>query len=155
GRPPAEAARRLTQTADQWNFEPHVSPDGTRVAFVSTRSGSEEIWLEGADGAKPAPLTAFGGARLETPRWSPDGKRLVFSVRVKGLANLYAVDAAGGSVERLTSETSDAVAPSWSRDGRSIHFASRRGGSWQVWRLALADRTLTGVTSEGGYSSRE
>jgi Tol biopolymer transport system component/DNA-binding winged helix-turn-helix (wHTH) protein len=155
GTPPAEAARRLTQTTDQWNFEPHVSPDGTRIAFVSTRSGSEEIWLEGADGAKPTPLTAFGGARLETPRWSPDGKRLVFSVREKGLANLYAVDAAGGSVERLTSETSDAVAPSWSRDGRSIHVASRRGGSWQVWRLALSGRTMTAVTSGGGYSSRE
>jgi Tol biopolymer transport system component/DNA-binding winged helix-turn-helix (wHTH) protein len=152
---PADAPRRLTQTADQWNFDPHVSPDGTRIAFVSTRSGSEEIWLEGADGEKPTPLTAFDGARLETPRWSPDGKRLVFSVRLKGWANLYTVDATGGSVERLTSEAADAVAPSWSRDGRSIYFASRRGGSWQIWKLGLSGRSLTGVTLEGGYSSRE
>ena len=152
---PADAPRRLTQTADQWNFEPHVSPDGTRIAFVSTRSGSEEIWLEGADGEKPTPLTSFEGARLETPRWSPDGKRLVFSVRLKEWANLYTVDATGGSVERLTSESTDAVAPSWSRDGRSIYFASRRSGSWQIWKLGLSGRSMTGVTLEGGYSSRE
>ncbi len=155
GESAAGAARRVTETTDQWNFEPHVSPDGASVAFVSTRSGDEQIWTQGLDGGAPARRTSFDGARLETPRWSPDGKRIVFSARLAGRADIYAVDASGGVAERLTRESSDAVLPSWSADGRSIDFASRRDGSWQVWRLSLADRRMARLTSEGGYASRE
>ncbi len=151
---PADA-RRVTETTDQWNFEPAVSPDGARVAFVSTRTGDQQLWIQAADGSGPARLTAFDGARLETPRWSPDGKRLVFSARIRGLADVYAVDAGGGAPERLTRESSDAVLPAWSADGRSVLFASRRGGSWEIWRLTLADRRLARVTGAGGYASRE
>jgi len=148
--------RRLTAATDEWNFEPHISPDGRRVAFVSTRSGSEEVWVVGLDGTGSRRLTNFGGARLETPRWSPDGNRLVFSARVPTRADLYVVSAEGGVPERLTADTSDAVTPSFSRDGRSVLFASRRGGgSWQVWRLDLEGRRITPVTTEGGYAAQE
>ncbi len=147
---------RLTESADEWNFEPHISPDGRRVAFVSTRSGSEEIWIVNADGGGTRRLTSFRGARLETPRWSPDGARLVFSARVPARADLYVVSADGGVPERLTAESDDAVAPSWSRDGRSVYFASRReGGTWQVWRLALEGRGMARVTTDGGYAAQE
>jgi len=155
GRDGAGDARRMTETTDQWNFQPAISPDGRRLAFVSTRTGEEQLWNEAADGSGPARLTSFEGARIETPRWSPDGRGLVFSVRMRGRADLYAVEAAGGPPARLTRETSDAVLPSWSADGHSILFASRRGGAWDVWRLALADRKITRVTRDGGYASRE
>jgi Tol biopolymer transport system component len=149
-------ALRLTEVADEWNFEPHISPDGSRVAFVSTRSGSEEVWVVGADGAGSRRLTSFRGARVETPRWSPDGMRLVFSARAPARADLYVISAEGGVPERLTSEATDAVAPSWSRDGRSVYFASRReAGTWQIWRLELTEKRLTKVTSAGGYAARE
>jgi Tol biopolymer transport system component/DNA-binding winged helix-turn-helix (wHTH) protein len=146
---------RLTEANDVWNFEPSVSPEGEHVAFVSTRSGTPEIWVLSRGGADTRKLTAFGGARVETPRWSPDGKRLVFSARREARAELWAVEASGGVPERLTAESSDAVAPSWSRDGQSVDFASRRSGSWQVWKLRLADRDLRPLTTGGGYSSRE
>jgi Tol biopolymer transport system component/DNA-binding winged helix-turn-helix (wHTH) protein len=147
---------RLTESTDEWNFAPHVSPDGRRIAFVSTRSGSEEIWVTGADGSGTKRLTNFRGARLETPRWSPDGRGLVFSARVPARADLYVVSADGGVPERLTSEAADAAAPSFSHDGGSIYFASRRGGgSWQVWRLVLDGRRIAPVTAGGGYAAQE
>src|SRR6266542_902876 len=146
---------KLTDVTDEWNFEPSISPDGSRIAFVSTRSGGPELWVVRVDGSDARKLTAFGGARLETPRWSPDGKRLVFSARRKTRADLWAVDAGGGVPERLTSDPADALAPSFSRDGRSIYFASRRTGTWQVWRLSLADRHSTPVTTAGGYAALE
>ena len=61
-------ARPLTRTSDQWNFQPAVSPDGRRIAFVSTRSGTEEIWVADSDGSSARRLTSFGGARLESRR---------------------------------------------------------------------------------------
>ncbi len=151
----AAAAIRLTEANDEWNFEPSVSPDGSRVAFVSTRSGSPEIWVTGRDGGTAAKLTSFGGARMETPRWSPDGRRLVFSARRDTRADLWIVEAAGGVPDRVTAGPADAVAPSWSHDGQSIYFASRRTGTWQVWRLRLSDRTEAAVTHGGGYAARE
>jgi Tol biopolymer transport system component/DNA-binding winged helix-turn-helix (wHTH) protein len=154
--PGAPAPRRLTEATDEWNFGPSLSADGARVVFVSTRSGSEEIWVAGSDGAGARRLTSFGGARLESPRLSPDGRRAVFSARAPARSNLYLVSADGGVVDRLTDESSDALAPRWSRDGRSVYFASRRGGGdWHVWRLDLEGHRLTPVTASGGYAAEE
>jgi len=50
------------------------SPDGQRITFVSTRSGTEEIWLSNADGSQPRQLTFMGGAQTATPHWSPTGE---------------------------------------------------------------------------------
>jgi len=147
--------RRLTEATDEWNFGPSLSADGARVVFVSTRSGSEEIWIAGSDGAGARRLTSFGGARLESPRLSPDGRRIVFSARAPARSSLYLVSADGGVPERLTDDTSDALAPRWSRDGRAIYFASRRSGAWQVWRLALDGRGVSPMTTAGGYAAQE
>jgi Tol biopolymer transport system component/DNA-binding winged helix-turn-helix (wHTH) protein len=145
----------LTQTTDQWNFEPSLNPDGSRVAFVSTRSGNEEIWVAGTDGQGARRLTSFAGARIESPRWSPDGGNVVFSARRPAQADLWTVDTKGGVPEQRTSGPGDSLAPAWSRDGRSIYFASRRSGPWEVWNLSLADGRATRVTTRGGYSARE
>jgi len=155
-RPGVSPPQRLTEATDQWNFEPDLSPDGSRIAFVSTRSGSEEIWVAAADGSGMKRLTSFRGARLERPRWSPDARRIVFSARVPARSDLYAVSADGGAPERLTDEKTDAVAPSWSRDGRAVYFASRRdGGAWRVWRLQLEGRRISPMTPAGGYAAQE
>jgi Tol biopolymer transport system component/DNA-binding winged helix-turn-helix (wHTH) protein len=146
---------RLTDANDEWNYEPAISPDGGRVAFVSTRSGSPEIWVTGRDGGTATKLTSFGGARMETPRWSPDGGRLVFSAGREARADLWVVEAAGGVPDRVTTGPGDAVAPFWSRDGQSIYFASRRSGTWQVWKLRVSDRSAIAVTRDGGYAAKE
>lgn len=149
------APRSLTQTADQWNFEPAVSPDGARIAFVSTRSGSDEIWIAGSGGETARRLTSFGGARLEAPRWSPDGRSIVFSARRPAQAELWTVEAEDAMLRQLSPGPGDSLAPSWSRDGRSIYFASRRTGSWEIWKLAVAGGLARRVTSGGGYCARE
>ena len=151
----AGVAHALTQTTDHWNFEPALSPDGNRIAFVSTRSGSEEVWVAGSSGGEPRRMTSFGGARLESPRWSPDGRRIVFSARRPAQADLWTVDAEGGLPRQLTSGPGDCLAPFWSRDGRSVYFASRRSGSWEVWKLGLADGRAARVTAGGGYCAKE
>ena len=81
---------------------PDYSPDGTRLAFVSTRSGVEEIWGSNADGSKPSQMTFTGGPQCSNPRWSPDGRTLLFNSRREGTADLYLLDPASGELTRIT-----------------------------------------------------
>lgn len=139
----------------QWDRQPQFSPDGDSVAFVSTRSGSPEIWKSSGEGSSAVQLTSLGGPHTSQPRWSPDGKRLVFVARPDGQADLYVVDASGGPPRRLTSHPLDEMAPSWSADGRWIYFGSRRSGTWEIWKIGAEGGEAQQVTSRGGYAAFE
>ena len=142
-------------SSTQWDYAPAVSPDGTRLAFTSTRSGSHELWLAASDGSNPTKLTSFEGPWTGMPDWSPDGEELVFVARPEGTANLYLVSAAGSPPRQLTSAPGDEIAPSWSRDGRSIYFGSRRSGAWEIWRIDGDGGDAIQVTTRGGYAAVE
>ncbi len=152
---PAGSPSRVTFAADEWEFDPEFSPDGTRVAYVSTKSGAPEIWTTDLHGGNPVQVTSFRGPQLGTPRWSPDGRSLVFSGRPDGQADLYLVPSSGGSSRRLTSDAGDEVSPAFSRDGKFVYFASRRSGSWQVWKMAASGGPASPVTRGGGSTSFE
>lgn len=146
---------QLTFAADEWEFDPEFSPDGSRIAYISTKSGADEIWTTDLKGGAPTQLTSFRGPRLGMPRWSPDGRRVVFTARPEGQADLYSIDASGGAPIRLTSTPGDETAPSWSRDGHSIYFAARRTGTWEVWRMPATGGAAVRVTAHGGHTAYE
>ena len=80
----------------------HYSPDGKRLAFASTRSGSEEIWIANRDGSNPLQLTSMGGPQCSNPQWSPDGRTILFDSRREGSADLYLLQPDTGKLTRLT-----------------------------------------------------
>jgi Tol biopolymer transport system component len=134
---------------------PDYSPDGRRIVFASTRSGSYEIWVCDADGANPVQLTNFGGPVTGTPRWSPDGRWIAFDTRVEGNPDIFVISSEGGQPRRLTTEASEDVVPSWSRDGRWIYFSSTRSGSLQVWKMPAEGGEARQLTNGGGFEGFE
>ena len=107
-------------SADSVSF----SKDGQWVAYVSFPEGT--LWRSRADGSQRVqlsypPLTAF------LPRWSPDGKQLIFYALLPGRnAKLYTVSPDGGASRELMAEdTTDKYDPGWSPDGTRIIFANR------------------------------
>ena len=147
-------ARVLVRSTRE-DAHPSVSPDGSRIAFVSQRSGSHEIWTTTASGETPTRLTEFGGPRVATPRWSPDGSLVALSAREKAHSDIFIVGL-GGEVRQMTDDPADDVAPSWSRDGRWLYFASNRDGDWQIYRRSLDNASEPErVTLYGGVAAAE
>jgi Tol biopolymer transport system component/DNA-binding winged helix-turn-helix (wHTH) protein len=125
----------------------HYSPDGSRIAFSSTRSGAWEIWLAEADGSNAVRLTFFGGPHIALMGWSPDGRRLAFH-GFRSLPetrfDLFTIPAAGGAPTRVTPDSSDGHTPTYSRDGRWLYFSSRRSGQLELWKMPVRDGDRAG-----------
>jgi Tol biopolymer transport system component len=137
---------------------PQFSPDGKKIAFVSNRSGTWEIWLCGGEGSNLARLTSMGGPAVIGPRWSLDGRRLVFfaATGVSGQYQSYLIDAEGGLPQRLSRDDRQLEAlPSWSRDGRLIYFVSGRSGSLQIWKAPVDGGAPAQITRGGGAEALE
>jgi len=132
---------------------PQFSPDGMKLAYMSDRSGTMELWVSARDGSNPYQLTAIGGAG--TPRWSPDGGAIVFDARGRNAPVIYTVKLQGGAPRLLTSDDSQSVCPSWSRDGKWIYFASDRTGNFQVWKIPAEGGAPVQVTIHGGHAAME
>jgi Tol biopolymer transport system component/DNA-binding winged helix-turn-helix (wHTH) protein len=132
---------------------PQFSPDGKKLAYMSDRSGTMEIWISNRDGSNAFQLTAVGGAG--TPRWSPDSESIVFDANATNGSKIVAINVRGGAPRILTQDSFHSVCPSWSRDGQWIYFASPRGGNWQVWKVAAAGGTPAQVTRQGGHAALE
>lgn len=132
-----------------------LSPDGRRVAFTSTRSGSEEIWVAGSDGSRPTALTHYGGGMAGTARWSPDGRFIAYDAFQGGNRDIYIVGADGGTPVRLTDNPQDDRVPAWSADGKWIYFSSDKGGRRVIWRKPASGGEEVQVTKDGGLGAKE
>lgn len=135
---------------------PQYSPDGTRVAFASTRSGPWEIWVSNPDGSNAIQLTNFGDRQTGTPRWSPDGKFIAFDARPEQHSDIYVIDSQGGTPRRITASNFDNVVPSFSRDGQWIYYSSNASRRWELWKTRV-DGTGQPIqlTKNGGFSGFE
>jgi Tol biopolymer transport system component/DNA-binding winged helix-turn-helix (wHTH) protein len=139
-------------------LEPAFSPDGTHLAFASTRSGAPEIWTSRSDGTAPVQLTAFSGPELGAPQWSTDGKQIAFDSRTGQHAQIFLINADGGPPRRVMTgavSNADNVVPSWSPDGRWIYFSSNSTGEWEIWKTPVKGGASIQITRHGGFAAFE
>jgi dipeptidyl aminopeptidase/acylaminoacyl peptidase len=139
---------------------PQYSPDGTKVAFFSFRSGKPQIWISDGDGTNATRVTPQDEIAL-WPRWSPSGGRIAFVLPSLGSfsaqgsfnADIYLVDTKGGIPRNLTSDGFTNSFPNWSPDERWIYYSSTRTGDWQVWKIRTEGGQPKQVTKNGGHIS--
>ena len=136
-----QVGQPVIETSELWNLYPQLSPDGTRVAYVSTQSGSHELWLASSDGSNRRQLTDFGsesqahtrGTSVRAPRWAPDGQRLVFAAHRGGRVDVFVLSVDTGALTALTADEAVEVAPSWSADSRRVAYSVRDGVRSNLW----------------------
>ncbi|MEK6750740.1 MAG: hypothetical protein AABZ00_00630 [Chloroflexota bacterium] len=85
------------------NYQPAWSPDGKKIAFVSSRDGNPEIYVMNADGTNPTRLT--NDPKNDTsPVWSPNGTKILFASAPIYATNVYMMDADGSNVKQITND---------------------------------------------------
>ena len=140
---------------------PSLSPDATKVAFLSDRSGQRAIWIANTDNSG-TPIKITNVDFTSEPDWSPDGTKIAYAVpdNITGVSQIAvrAADGSGGPL--LITGARVNRAPSWSPDGKQIAW-SRSGpdhfGS-DIWVMDAADGankrqvTATGSAKEPSWS---
>ena len=143
-----ESVRRVTDRG----YNPSWSPDGTALVFATENVvtepagvGSSEIWtVDITTGQSRKVEGAIGGQ----PQWSPHGQRIAYwtnrgADRPGGQRDIWTVPAAGGAPSSVTDDAAVDWNPVWSPDGRFLYFVSDRGGSINVWRTSIDERSGT------------
>ncbi len=123
----------------------------TKIYFISSRSGSKEVWVMDYDGQNQHQITHLGSISI-SPRISPDNSRIAFaSLGSEGWAiRMYSLElgrmvrfpggAAGGSNQ----------SPAWTPDGNRVAFSSSRSGDPEIWIADLNGGNLRRVTYFAG-----
>lgn len=134
--------RRLIRKA----YAPSWSPDGSRLAFVSHRTGDEELYLANADGTRITRLTRIPGPDL-SPAWSSDGRKLVWSRD----REIWTMNASGSGKRRVVGKAKiwhEHHSPTW--HGGTIVYSSNRVSFFNPELYAVPARRLTFTKGSDG-----
>lgn len=129
------------------------SPDGSKIAFSSSKEGNTEIYIANPDGTQARRIT--NSQAIDTaPTWAPNGRLLAFTSDRGGSPQIYIMDAEGTEARRLQpQEGSYNDSAAWSPDGEYVLYVSREGGEFNIVKVGLTKMTLIHLT--GGMRSNE
>jgi Tol biopolymer transport system component len=100
---PGQAPQPVSASSRR-EWDPQFSRDGHRIAFMSSRTGSEELWIANTDGANLHQLTNGPGETQGSPHWSPDGQTIAFdSKAADGRWHIWIIGVVGGGSRQLRS----------------------------------------------------
>jgi eukaryotic-like serine/threonine-protein kinase len=139
-----ELVRQVSDTG----YWPAWSPDGRRLAYGTHQTvdapfaygGGSSVWTLDLASGRRTKLTDLDGTQ---PSWSPNDARIAFWGVDPATQNrdIWTVPAGGGSAVRVTDDPAIDATPVWSSDGRYLFFSSTRGGTTNLWRVPIDERT--------------
>lgn len=148
-----QPGQQLILTAPHTSYlDPDWSPDGSQLAYASNRDGNVEIYV--------APLLySSGSIQVGTstrithdvhwdtdPRWSPDGRKIVFTSQRDGDSEIFLMNSNGENAQQMTYNTDIDEDPVWSPDGSQILFTSWRDGNAEIYVMNADGSDQTNLT---------
>jgi Tol biopolymer transport system component len=158
GKLPANETRL---TRDERSVYPAYSPDGSAIAFVKNGAGSTNLAVLYPENGRVVHLTSFDdGTQVFTPRWSPDGAQIAYSLfRPDGTRDI-ALTAPGGADNSMLPEGAGTMPvvsssgtdrdPAWTPDGTGLVFASDLDGIFNLYHLDLLTGEVHRITQVMG-----
>src|SRR5712692_3487878 len=151
------SAKQIT-SGDEWNdTDPQWSPDGIRLAFVSNRTGKEyeedrnaDVWVIPTEGGPITRISDHDEAD-NSPRWSADGKTIAFVGRVHEAEHpkIWLAPSVGGAPSTPAAKNLDLIPTDldWAEEGRALYFEAGVKGQTHLFRVDVASKELSQVTS--------
>ena len=124
-----------------------ISPDGRQIAYTD----AEQIHVANVNGTSVRLLTTR--ARNASPRWSPDGTKILFWSDRDGNKEVYVMNADGSAPTNLTNDAAEDLEATWSPDGTRIAFRSVRTGSGDIYVMKADGSEVTRLTTEAGQDA--
>jgi eukaryotic-like serine/threonine-protein kinase len=138
-----ESVKRLTD----FGYFPAWSPDGNEIAFVTqnfsdvlNRGDFSELWSMNVNTGEKRQLTKKPMDAIQ-PSWSPHGTRIAYWSVPFSQRDIITIPAKGGPEVKATDDQYTDWSPTWSIDGKFLYFASDRGGSINLWRVAIDEES--------------
>lgn len=148
-----EPVRRLTNSP-AIDTAPSFSPDGSRIVFVSNRTGGPQLFIMNSDGSDVRQLTTSGSYNC-SPDWHPFGPWVVYASQTASGFDIRVINTETGFDRRLAGGSGRCEDPDWSPDGRLVVFTwqTRREGQ-DVYAMSANGRSVQRLTFDGGpYSA--
>ncbi len=151
-------AEALTQSM-AYEVHPRFSPDGKSLAYISDKSGAQNLWVMDLSTKKERQITKDKNQNYFSATWSPDGQYLVAAKGRRNLKlHLYHLEKGGGAQIIKKPESLKCSDPYFSPDGRYIYFSARSGAwnynaglpQYQVRRYDMEEGELEGITARYG-----
>jgi TolB protein len=130
---------------------PAVSADGKMFAFTTYAQGNPKLMVYSAETARRLPFLNPVSSVVETPEFTPDGQRMLFSATIDGWTQICISDVNGGNMRRISHvrsiEVSAKVNP---KNPTDVLFISGRSGHQQLWRMNIDGGDMEMLTSGEG-----
>jgi len=115
-----ETPRRITNDSGPFALSPSVSLNGGKLAYISTRAGSRDVWFKDLAAEQDVPLTATPAVEEGYPSLSEDGSRVAYRVIEGSRQTIYVMDTAGGAPRKVCIDCG--LPTDWSHDGRRLLY---------------------------------
>lgn len=134
-------------------FTGRPGPFLSRMAFISDRSGTSELWVMDWNGSNPKQLTKHGSIAL-APAWAPDGDKLVFTSYLRGNPALFELIPKEGYLKMLWDQGGVNSSASFSPDGRKVAFSSSNDGNVDIYVLPIEGGSARRLTTARGIDTQ-
>lgn len=114
------------------DYHGRYSPGGRFVAFISRRTGYDEVWIAANKDQATRQLTRFDGATVRYPDWHPDGSRILFTVQTDTGEKLREIDVVSGTTRALGDDRVEATTPAWVKGGSAWVYGCNESGTWGI-----------------------
>jgi hypothetical protein len=127
---------------------PAWSPNGTKIAFASRRTGRWQIFLMNEDGTSQVNISN-SSANDTLPAWSFSGANIAFTRAPLAVPveKIWTMTSAGGSQTQITTGAGNDERATYSPDNSSIAFSTDRDGNWEIYKIPASGGTATRLTN--------
>lgn len=136
---------QVTFSTEGADFDPCITPDGSRIVFASTQHrATADLYIKSIDGRVVTQLTSDPSDDVN-PAVSPDSSKIAFASNRSGNWDVYIMPAAGGRPVQVTSDPGDEIHPSWSPDGTKLVYCrlGHASGRWEMWVTDAASQATS------------